>query len=88
MDIVHLGWQTFEVSRFFAFNINIAYVSRLPPGYAQALQEGKDGIMLVTMLEYIRQLSETWRFVGFRGEVGASPCGYHGKPMVIAKLQY
>lgn len=25
--------------------------------YAQALQEGKDGIMLVTMLEYIRQLS-------------------------------
>jgi len=30
-------------------------------GYAQQLMRGKDGIMLVTMLEYIRQLSDPWK---------------------------
>lgn len=30
-------------------------------GYAEDLAHGKDGIMLVTMLEYIRQLSDPWK---------------------------
>ncbi len=45
------------------FQLRVCHPVKLR-GYAQQLMRGKDGIMLVTMLEYIRQLSDPWKEQG------------------------
>ena len=56
----------------FAFAVRPSPKERSPDGasrgYAEALSHGKDGIMLVTMLEYIRRISAPWT-----SKLGGSP---------------